>query len=112
MRIHKLATALGCLLLMFSVSAQANTIGGNLTEANAFEDPQIEATYLKNRDWAIVLGKALFWDTKIGSDGVACGSCHFHAGSDARTKNQLNPGVNGFFDPTRTGGGGPNYPGM
>jgi len=37
------------------------------------------------------LGKALFWDTAIGSDGQACASCHFHAGADSRSKNQLNP---------------------
>jgi hypothetical protein len=41
---------------------------------------------------AEVLGKALFWDMQVGSDGVqSCGSCHFHAGTDNRTKNQLNP---------------------
>jgi hypothetical protein len=44
------------------------------------------------RQAAQVLGKALFWDMQVGSDGVqACGSCHFHAGVDNRTKNQLNP---------------------
>lgn len=44
------------------------------------------------RPGAQVLGKALFWDMQVGSDGVqACGSCHFHAGTDNRTKNQLNP---------------------
>ncbi|MFV8781963.1 hypothetical protein ACNKU7_06020 [Microbulbifer sp. SA54] len=44
---------------------------------------------------AEVLGKSLFWDMQVGSDGVqACGSCHFHAGVDSRTRNQLNPGVN------------------
>lgn len=41
------------------------------------------------------LGKALFWDTQIGSDGTACASCHFQAGADIRTKNQLNPGLRG-----------------
>jgi cytochrome c peroxidase len=41
------------------------------------------------------LGKALFWDMQVGSDGQACASCHFHAGADNRTKNQLNPGRNG-----------------
>lgn len=41
---------------------------------------------------AQVLGKALFWDMQVGSDGVqACGSCHFHAGTDNRSRNQLNP---------------------
>jgi cytochrome c peroxidase len=39
----------------------------------------------------IRLGKALFWDQQIGSDGQACASCHFHAGADNRAKNQLNP---------------------
>ncbi|QKX18831.1 cytochrome c peroxidase [Microbulbifer sp. YPW1] len=45
---------------------------------------------------AEVLGKSFFWDMQVGSDGVqACGSCHFHAGVDNRTRGQLNPGVNG-----------------
>jgi hypothetical protein len=44
------------------------------------------------RPMAEVLGKALFWDMQVGSDGVqACGTCHFHAGVDNRTRNQLNP---------------------
>lgn len=38
------------------------------------------------------LGKALFWDTQAGSDRNACASCHFHAGADIRTHNQINPG--------------------
>lgn len=43
--------------------------------------------------WAVVLGKALFWDQQVGSDGQACASCHFHAGADIRITNQLNPGI-------------------
>ena len=39
-----------------------------------------------------ILGKALFWDQQIGSDGQACASCHFAAGSDNRSINALNPG--------------------
>ncbi len=42
---------------------------------------------------AIALGKALFWDQAVGSDGQACGSCHFAAGADSRTFNQMNPGL-------------------
>src|SRR5947208_1312914 len=42
---------------------------------------------------ALVLGKAFFWDMQVGSDGQACGSCHFHAGADSRAKNQLSPGL-------------------
>jgi cytochrome c peroxidase len=45
---------------------------------------------------AEVLGKALFWDMQVGSDGIqACGSCHFHGGVDNRTRNQLNPNTLG-----------------
>jgi cytochrome c peroxidase len=65
--------------------------------------------FIKNREAAVQLGKALFWDMQVGSDGVqACASCHFHAGADNRSKNQINPGlltvvdsrqddVNGYF---------------
>src|SRR5262245_62487950 len=34
------------------------------------------------RQAAVTLGKALFWDMQVGSDGQACASCHFHAGAD------------------------------
>ena len=42
----------------------------------------------------LALGKALFWDASIGTDNQACASCHFHAGADPRTINQLSPGLN------------------
>jgi cytochrome c peroxidase len=52
------------------------------------------AEYVKDKQMAIALGKALFWDMQIGSDGVqACASCHFRAGADPRSKNQLSPGL-------------------
>jgi cytochrome c peroxidase len=52
--------------------------------------------FIKNRAAAIQLGKALFWDMQVGSDGVqSCATCHFHAGADSRNKNQLNPDVLG-----------------
>ncbi|WP_243367440.1 cytochrome-c peroxidase [Fundidesulfovibrio soli] len=54
--------------------------------------------YIKDNNAAIILGKALFWDMQIGSDGVtACASCHFHAGGDNRNKNQVHPGKDGAF---------------
>lgn len=44
------------------------------------------------RHGAEVLGKALFWDMQVGSDGIqACASCHFNAGADNRIRNQINP---------------------
>jgi cytochrome c peroxidase len=52
--------------------------------------------YIQNRQMTAVLGKALFWDMQLGSDGVqSCASCHFSAGIDTRIRNQLNPGVLG-----------------
>lgn len=50
--------------------------------------------FVRDEAAAIRLGKALFWDMQVGSDGkTACASCHFHAGADSRTKNQVNPGT-------------------
>jgi cytochrome c peroxidase len=82
------------------------------------EDANIN-NYVVNRQAAKVLGKALFWDMAVSSDGqTACASCHFHAGADPRTKNQLNPGIlhlsgaptNSTYNPTRSGNaGGVNY---
>ncbi|HEY1911973.1 MAG TPA: hypothetical protein VGG73_13690, partial [Vicinamibacterales bacterium] len=48
--------------------------------------------YVRDRGALIALGKALFWDQQLGSDGQACASCHFHSGADSRSKHQLNPG--------------------
>ena len=64
------------------------------------------AKYIKDKTAAIALGKTLFWDMQVGSDGIqSCASCHFHAGTDSRSKNQINPGADKTFDT----GGGPNY---
>jgi len=98
--------------------------------------PGLDA-FVRDRRAAIALGKALFWEAKGGSDGLACASCHFAAGADNRMKNQLSPGLlagdhvfnrnasramrlkgerdsNSFraahvLKLTATGGGGPNY---
>lgn len=55
--------------------------------------PSNENDYVRNRTVAIALGKAMFWDMQVGSDGVqSCGTCHFNGtGTDTRTKNQVNP---------------------
>lgn len=69
--------------------------------------------YVRDRAATIVLGKALFWETGVGSDGMACASCHFHAGADGRLVNQLNPGAGGrdsTFGRMKSGElSGPNY---
>ncbi len=64
--------------------------------------------FIANQTAAIQLGKALFWEMQAGSDNkTACATCHFHAGADARTKNQLNPGANSSWD--AYAGIAPNY---
>ena len=51
-------------------------------------------TFVRDRAAAIQLGKALFWDTQAGGDGVqACATCHFQVGADVRTRNTVNPGA-------------------
>jgi cytochrome c peroxidase len=50
------------------------------------------AGIIKDKNWAIVLGKALFWDQQLGSDGQSCASCHNVGGADTRLRNQLTPG--------------------
>ncbi len=67
--------------------------------------PSNLADFVKDKAAAIALGKSLFWDMQVGGDGrQACASCHFQAGADVRSVNQLNPGHNGAFDV-----GGPNH---
>ena len=57
-------------------------------------EPEDLGRFVKDKSAAIALGKALFWDMQTGGDGiVACASCHFQAGADSRTQNQLNPGL-------------------
>jgi cytochrome c peroxidase len=64
--------------------------------------------FVQDRQAAMQLGKALFWDMQVGSDGVtACATCHFHAGTDRRIKNQLSPGLRAGDNNFETGG--PNW---
>src|SRR5262245_20569290 len=81
---------------------------GSLKGVPVPEPPNL-GDFIRNRQVAIALGKALFWDMQVGSDGIqACASCHFRAGADPRSKNQLNPGgVNNAN--TTINLGGPNY---
>lgn len=54
--------------------------------------------FVRDNTGAIALGKALFWDMQVGSDGLmSCATCHFHAGADNRSKNQLHPGFDQKF---------------
>src|SRR4028119_1487421 len=82
----------------------------------AVSEPPNLGEFVKDKPAAIALGKALFWDLQVGTNGMqSCGSCHFHAGVDNRDKNQLSPGLlrvtaSGEADPdiTFNAGKGPN----
>jgi cytochrome c peroxidase len=79
--------------------------------AVAVPGPSNLSDFVRDFQMARALGKALFWDMQVGSDGVqACASCHFRAGADPRSKNQLSPGLlqAGGADLTYSTGGGPN----
>jgi cytochrome c peroxidase len=51
--------------------------------------------YIRDRQALTILGKALFWDMQLGSDGrTSCATCHFHAGADHRSQHQLTNSFN------------------
>jgi Di-haem cytochrome c peroxidase len=84
--------ALSLLLLYFP----SVTSGQAFTPLKSVRPPKVPnlERYVRDPELLIVLGKALFWDMQVGSDNrTACASCHFHAGADHRSQNQLsNPG--------------------
>ena len=52
--------------------------------------PNVAGRYVTDTRMLVVLGKALFWDAQVGSDGrTACATCHFHAGADHRITNSV-----------------------
>ena len=91
-------TAVACLvlvLLMIGPVARAAD-NGPLSTVTVPVSPNI-GEYVQNRPALVALGKALFWDMQEGSDGnTACATCHFHAGADHRSTNQMNPNGSTF----------------
>src|ERR1700731_839400 len=54
----------------------------------------LNAEIVKDQTALIRLGKALFWDMQVGSDGIqACATCHFSAGADIRDRDQISPNL-------------------
>jgi cytochrome c peroxidase len=88
-------------VLLGAGTARAANRPGNLSAPPSLKtlpvpEPAALMSFVKDRKAAISLGKALFWEMQVGSDGVqACASCHFHSGADRRTKNNVNPGQAG-----------------
>lgn len=97
--------------------AELRQLAPTALEVTDLPDNSHLSAYVRDPNWAVVLGKALFWDSAVGSDGLACASCHFKAGADSRSKNQISPGLLNttpgvdprVFGPMLTGSGGPNY---
>jgi cytochrome c peroxidase len=88
-------------------ASDLNGLAGDLRTVPVPKPPNL-GDFVKDERAAITLGKALFWDMQVGSDGqTACASCHFRAGADPRSKNQLSPGLNHVTEPDlsfKTGG--------
>jgi len=92
------------------LGADLSNLPGDL-RAVAVPGPNL-SDFIADPAMALALGKAFFWDMQVGSDGVqACASCHFRAGADPRSKNQVNPGMKHSPDAdlTYSTGPGPNY---
>lgn len=90
-----LAAALACGWITGQAAAQAPLALSQVP----VPEPRNLSRFVADRDAAVRLGKALFWDVQVGSDGeTACATCHFHAGTDRRTRNTLHPGANGVVD--------------
>jgi cytochrome c peroxidase len=109
-----LAIALAGLVTWVAAGGTAGSVGARALPRVAALDtlpvptPPDETAYIKDKTSAVKLGKALFWDMQAGSDGrTACATCHYNAGADNRSRNEINPrqpdGVAPKFDGT-----GPN----
>jgi cytochrome c peroxidase len=86
-----------------------NNLPGDLHAVPVPLPPNLDE-FVSNRQAAIALGKALFWDMQVGSDGIqACASCHFRAGADPRSKNQMSPGMKHVPQSDLDFSRGPNY---
>ncbi len=86
-------------LLVSAVAALAQRAPQPIPPLKRVEVPKPTnlSTYVRDQNTLIALGKALFWDLQVGSDGkVACATCHFHAGADHRLNNQLSNARAGF----------------
>ncbi|MGB4497459.1 MAG: cytochrome c peroxidase [Methylococcaceae bacterium] len=91
-----MSISIGCLAISNSAQAHSKLTDNNLQTYKVPAVPNLldgKSPIIVDKTAAIQLGKALFWDTNVGSNGVACATCHFHAGADRRTTNQVNTGT-------------------
>lgn len=106
MRLRRTPLLLAAALALWAVSLHAQRGGGGLgpvatLKGVAVPKPTALGQYVADERMLVVLGKALFWDVQVGSDGqTACATCHFHAGADHRVQNQLASPANASIDIT------------
>src|SRR3954454_10867010 len=80
-----------------SAGAKGGGGGGSVVSAAALSAADVPAVpglerFVRDQTATVRLGTVLFWDVEAGSDGrTACASCHFSAGADNRSRNQINP---------------------
>jgi cytochrome c peroxidase len=97
MPLTRLLFAASAGLLPITVGAQAPIFSIPSLKTVKVPAPAGLERYVSDTRALVVLGKAFFWDVQASSDGrIACGTCHFHAGADHRSQNQLSspPGIN------------------
>lgn len=98
------AVLIGLVLSSGNLPSRAQNVQnlpGSLKTVPTPEPPNLKQFLLSNgkgvtpaaRAAVVALGKALFWDQTVGSDGQACASCHYNAGADSRARNQIDPGL-------------------
>jgi len=115
--VSKKSKAITIAVIVVASVISGHTVSAQITPPASLKDVQVPepsnlAVFVKDKTAAIKLGKSLFWDMQVGSDGLlSCASCHFHAGADNRSKNQINPGllVTPNPDTIFQVGGTPNY---
>ncbi len=84
------------LITNVSIKAKSPSMGPAPLNTVPVPLPSNLSEFVKDRNAAIALGKAFFWDMQSGSDGrTACATCHHQAGVDQRIKNTVAPGASG-----------------
>jgi cytochrome c peroxidase len=99
----RMKSSMAIIVLVTTVILAGHTVSAQVAEPPSLKTittpkPSNQAEFVKDETATIALGKAFFWDMQVGSDGLmSCATCHFHAGADNRSKNQLHPGFDQKF---------------
>ncbi|MDJ0675891.1 MAG: cytochrome c peroxidase [Calothrix sp. MO_167.B42] len=111
----RLTRPLAIFVIVSVAIASGSFVSAQTTSPQSLKDvaipkPDNLGEFVKDETALTKLGKAFFWDVNIGSDNkTSCATCHFHAGADNRSKNQINPGTLAELKDTTFQVGGPNY---